>query len=83
MLVCLECGYVFDEGDAAIWREDRGEFWGSPCSEELSGCPRCKRACVEAYKCDCCGEWISGDYIKIDGDRYCENCYDKYELGEE
>ena len=83
MLVCLECGHVFDEDDAAVWKEDRGEYWGAPCFETISGCPRCKGAYTETHRCHCCGEWINGDYIKIDGDRYCENCYDKYELGDE
>lgn len=39
---------------------------------------------AEAHECDCCGEWITGDYIKTkDGKRYCENCYTTMELGDE
>ena len=38
---CGDCGKVFDEGEIITWREDRGEFWGMPCYETLSGCPFC------------------------------------------
>ena len=37
--VCLECGKTFDE--PVCWREGRGEFWGVPCYEDMSGCPYC------------------------------------------
>lgn len=37
---CLECDREFDEPDE--WEEDRGEFWGVPCSERMSGCPYCR-----------------------------------------
>lgn len=83
MLVCLECGQVFDEDSVDIWEEGRGEYWGTSCSEKISGCPCCKGPYTEAHRCTYCGDWINGDYIKINGDRYCENCYDKYELGDE
>lgn len=83
-LVCLECGHVFDEEDAVSWRDDRGEFWGMPCYEEVSGCPVCKGDYAEAYICDCCGEWITGSYVKTANDcRYCEYCYSVVELGDE
>lgn len=83
MYICLACGDIFDEDEIAIWKEDRGEYWGTPCYETVSGCPRCKSNYTETYRCSRCEEWIEGDYIKIDGNRYCEHCYDKYELGEE
>lgn len=37
---CLECDKEFDE--PVEWYEDRGEFWGVPCSERMSGCPYCR-----------------------------------------
>lgn len=82
--VCLECGHIFDEDDIAVWQEGRGEYWGTPCYEEVSGCPRCKGDYVETYKCNCCDEWIIGSYIKLNsGERICEDCYTTYDLGEE
>ena len=42
LFICIECEYVFDEDDIAIWQESRGEYWGTPCYENVSGCPRCK-----------------------------------------
>ena len=84
MFVCLECGHIFDEDEVYTWKESRGEYWGTPCYEEMAGCPRCKGDYVETYKCDVCGEWINGSYIKLEsGERICENCYVTYELGEE
>lgn len=82
--VCLECGHIFDEEDIATWQEDRGEYGGTPCYEEMSGCPKCAGDYAETYKCNCCGEWIDGPYIKLENDtRICQYCYTTYELGEE
>ena len=39
MFVCGDCGCIFEEPDE--WQEDRGEYFGKPCSETMSGCPRC------------------------------------------
>jgi hypothetical protein len=79
MYVCLECHTVFE--DPKSWVETHGLDCGP--YEQWSGCPHCGSAYTEAHRCSCCTEWIDGDYIKINDNRYCENCYDKYELGEE
>lgn len=82
MFVCLECRKVFTS--PIRWKEDRGECFGFPSYEEYWGSPCCHSNYTEAYECDCCGKWITGDYIKTDnGERYCENCIVHYELGEE
>ena len=82
--VCLECGHIFDENDVAIWEESRGEYWGAPCSETVSGCPNCNGDYVETHKCNCCDEWIDDIYIKTDdGKRYCLNCYQVMHVGDE
>lgn len=82
MFVCCECGKVFSQ--PIEWREDRGEHFGFPAYESLIGSPCCYGNFTEAYPCDCCGDWITGDYVKTDnGERYCENCIIHYELGDE
>lgn len=84
VFICLECGETFDEDEIYTWREDRGEFWGVSCSEEMSGCPYCSGNYEEARMCDCCGEWISEEDMRfIDDDIVCEECYKEYELEEE
>lgn len=37
--ICIDCGREFD--DPEVWEEDRGEFWGTPCTETVYGCPYC------------------------------------------
>lgn len=82
--ICLDCGYIFDEDEVAVWHEGRGEYWGTPCSETVSGCPRCQGDYVETYQCAVCGEWITDTYIKLNtGDRICDQCYVTYKIGEE
>ncbi len=84
MYCCIECGHIFDEDDVSVWMEGRGEYWGEPCAELVSGCPNCHGDYVETYRCDCCDEWITGRYIKTENDqRICENCYRVMELGDE
>lgn len=82
--ICLECGHIFDECDIFTWKEDRGEYWGMPCYEEVNGCPQCCGSYVKAYKCDLCGEYIDGDYMKTeDGRRFCMHCLTPMSLGDE
>lgn len=59
MVKCHNCGCICrdDDLDEHRWRESRGEFWGSPCSEEM----------VE-YLCPECGSDNIGDYIEDDED---------------
>ena len=83
MFICLDCKHIFSEDDIATWEESRGEYWGAPCYESVSGCPCCKGDCVETYRCSYCNEWIDGDYIRIDEDRYCEGCIVHCKLGDE
>lgn len=37
--ICHDCGEIFDEPQ--VVNESRGEFWGSPCWEEMHYCPCC------------------------------------------
>jgi hypothetical protein len=80
MFVCLGCGGIFSE--PKHWYETHG--LSTPPYEEFSGSPCCSDAYTEAYTCSHCGDYITTEnYIKINGDRYCENCYNIYELGDE
>ena len=80
MFICTGCGHLFDEPDC--WEESHGFDYGP--YEECSGCPICGDAYVETYRCSCCDEWIEGAYIKLEnGERICEHCYTKHEIGDE
>ena len=79
MLICLDCGCVFDE--PKHWIETHG--LDSPPYEEWDGCPSCGGAYAETYKCDGCNDWICGTYAETkNGNKYCENCYEIREVGE-
>ena len=47
---CTECGHEFELPDT--WQEYRGEFWGMPAYETISGCPMCHSTDFEAVKDD-------------------------------
>lgn len=48
----------------------------TPPYEHFTVCPHCGGVFVEAHRCDCCGEFITADYVVVqDGKRYCEECY--------
>ena len=80
MLICLDCNEIF--ANPKHYVESHG--LDTPPYEEWNGCPHCGGAYTEAHKCDECGHWITGEYIKTaSGQRICENCYNTYDLGEE
>lgn len=74
MYKCVDCETVFEEDDIAEWEESRGEFWGVPCTERVSGCPRCKGDFKRAYECESCGEWFFRDELE---DGLCKSCQDE------
>ena len=79
MFVCLECGRLFEE--PAVWEEKHGLDYGP--YELWSGCPLCHGGYTETYRCDCCDEFITGDYIMVDDKRYCSDCCVSMTIGEE
>ena len=80
MWICLDCQETFTNPKHCI---DRCGL-DTPPYYEYDACPYCGGEFVETYKCDGCGEWISGSYVKLrNGDRFCEECYLVYEIGEE
>jgi hypothetical protein len=72
---CLDCGHIFEEGEEARWRESRGECWGTPCSEEVSGCPLCRGDYEETTPCAICGSAHLED--ELNGG-VCDECIEKY-----
>lgn len=74
MYKCVECDHIFEEGEQAEWYEDRGEFWGTPCSERVSGCPKCRGSYEEVFECKRCGAWSFEDELD---DGLCELCQDE------
>ena len=80
MFICLDCGHIFSE--PRHYTETHG--LERPPYEEWFGCPKCGGSYTKAHTCACCDEWIGCSYIKLENDeRICENCYTKYDLGEE
>lgn len=72
MYVCLDCGKLFAEPELIV--EKHGLDY--PPYDEYFGCPECGGAYAEAPECDCCGHYITNDYVEtIDGLIYCEDCY--------
>lgn len=74
--ICVDCGNIFEEDAVAEWYEDRGEFWGMPCRERMTGCPNCHGAYEEVKTCVCCHEL----YLKEElYEGHCERCQEEME----
>ncbi|MBO7230076.1 MAG: hypothetical protein J6V20_01515 [Bacteroidaceae bacterium] len=85
MLICTSCGKIFEQYSTKTWEEDRGEFWGEPCYEQMSVCPFCGDNYTNAKQCVICGSWIKEEDWNI-----CEDCLNEeftidncLEIGEE
>lgn len=65
MLICRDCGTLFDRDEIRYWTEPHGEH--------LSGCPNCGGAYEEAVQCECCGEFFAQDDL-IKPINFCEAC---------
>lgn len=76
MLKCVECGHVFSEYELNTWEESRGEHFGIPCYEKMSGCPICEGDYEDAVECDICGE--SHLASELTGG-VCEDCIKTYQ----
>jgi DNA-directed RNA polymerase subunit RPC12/RpoP len=72
---CLDCGHIFEDGEQAHWSESRGEYWGTPCSENMSGCPLCKGEYEETVQCAVCGSEHLED--ELNGG-VCDECIDSH-----
>lgn len=71
---CYDCGKVFEYPD--VWEESRGEFWGFPAYESMSGCPYCQGDYKEAIPCKICNSECFEDELESD---VCSECIEKYQ----
>lgn len=74
MLKCNYCGCVIEDDELGTHEEDRGEFWGSPCSETVCDDCSCGGDFEEATRCKECDEWFTDDEL-ING--YCKECLEE------
>lgn len=72
---CIECGHIFEKGEEKHWTESRGEFWGKPAEEPMTGCPHCKGDFEETSPCGICGSEKTEEEI-VGG--VCLDCLDNY-----
>lgn len=75
MLKCLDCGHIFEKGEEDRWEEPRGEFWGQPVTETMTGCPYCGGDYEETKPCVECGS------EQLEEDLYsgmCKECLEPY-----
>lgn len=73
--ICLNCGNVFEDGEQITFQENRGEYFGVPCSKKISGCPKCGGEYEESTPCDICGS----EHLEEDlNGGLCDECIDKY-----
>lgn len=70
MYICLDCGYVFDDGEERVWREKHG--LETPPYEEFRGCPVCGGAYEETtQRCKDCDEFVLSENLY---EGRCEKC---------
>lgn len=73
MYLCLDCENIFEVPKE--YSESHG--LSSPPYETWAGCPKCSGGYVETICCDLCGEWVTGEYVKLkDGTVACDQCYE-------
>lgn len=76
MYTCCDCGETFEEPREYV--ETHG--LDGPPYERYYGCPYCGGSYADAIRCDGCGEYITGTYVVIGDERFCEGCFEIYEL---
>ena len=49
MLICNDCGKIFDEDDAKVVHDHVGDFWGAPAYQDFIECPYCGSDDIDDY----------------------------------
>lgn len=70
MYKCLDCGNLFEEGEAKRVSEKMGEAFGSPAYQDYYVCPCCGGDFEEVEPCKLCGSY---EHI-ASGEEYCTDC---------
>ena len=74
-MICLDCGHIFDEGEAFVEREYHNEIPGGYYEDFLS-CPVCGSPDFQkADHCEKCGG--SFLYGNLRGGHYCKECLEE------
>lgn len=78
MLICVECGALFEQAKTVVERHGLD----TPPYEEYLACPHCSGTNIhQARRCDVCDEWITDGYIKtLGGERICDECYTRHDV---
>lgn len=79
MLKCLECGYVFNEGEELEVVDHVGDFWKDPAYQVYHCCPKCGGGFEELERCEICGEEHSADELAWG---VCSDCLESATLEE-
>lgn len=72
MLICVDCGHVFDESEVFVVQETLDCIDGVPYRETHCTCPECNGDYEVAVQCKKCGEWFKWDDL-VSG-YYCSKC---------
>lgn len=74
MYYCPNCKSEFDEPKLIKDYVVNDPYPDGPI---ICVCPFCRSEdFVQAVKCDGCGEYIIGEYVKVSDRNYCEDCYE-------
>ncbi len=78
MLICVECGALFERAKVVFERHGMD----TPPYEELFVCPYCESTDIhQSHRCNVCGDWITGSYVEtVDDNRICDGCYTKHDV---
>ena len=74
MMICTECGHVFNDDEAFVVEETLDMIDGVAYRERSCVCPECNGEYEQAVQCAECGEWFRWDDL-VSG-RYCQRCMD-------
>lgn len=73
--ICLDCGHIFEDGEQSTRTEQVGEYWGTPFSKSVCGCPVCGGEYEQSTPCAICGS----EHLEEDlNGGLCDECIDKY-----